>query len=211
MFIDPVIYAITNIVNDKQYVGQAVIKLKRWKDHKTSLNVGKHKNRYLQAAYDKYGKDAFVYTVLEILPTTLNLDEREQYWINKLNTVAPNGYNLNPTAGSARGFKHSEETKLKWSEQRKGKKRSAEALQNLKDGWKKRGPVSDQAKENMRKAQLGKKQSEETKAKRSLKMIGNTNNNGKKRSQPTSEETREKISWGNRAAHAFRKMGLDKI
>ena len=40
MLIDPVIYVITNILNDKQYVGQAVIKSKRWKDHKSALNVG---------------------------------------------------------------------------------------------------------------------------------------------------------------------------
>lgn len=207
MIIDPVIYCITNIVNDKQYVGQAVIKSKRWKDHKSALSVGKHNNRYLQAAYNKYGKEAFVYTVLEILPTLLNLDECEQYWINKLNTVAPNGYNLNPTAGSARGFKHTEETKLKWSEQRKGKKRSPEALIALREGCKKRKPVSDQAKENMRQAQLGRKQSEETKAKRKILMFGNQWNKGRKQSQEqidhrasfhkgkiVSQETRDKRS-----------------
>lgn len=42
-------------------------------------------------------------------------------------------------------------------------------------------------------------------------MKGNTNNNGKKRSKPMSEETREKISLANRAAHKFRKMKLDKV
>jgi len=211
LIIDPVIYCITNIVNDKQYVGQAVIKLKRWKDHKSALSVGKHNNRYLQAAYNKYGKDAFIYTVLEILPTTLSLDEREQYWIDKLNTVAPNGYNLNPTAGSARGFKHSEETKLKWSEQRKGKKRSEEARLALKEGWKKRKPVSDQAKENMRLAHLGHKQSDETKAKRKLLMSGNKFAAGSIRTKehmdailatnrgfPKSEEHKAKIAASNK-------------
>lgn len=180
MFIDPVIYCITNVINDKQYVGQAVIKSKRWKDHKSSLNVGKHNNRYLQAAYNKYGKEAFVYTVLEILPTTLNLNEREQYWIDKLNTVAPNGYNLNPTAASAIGFKHTEETKLKWSEQRKGKIRSEEARKNIAEGHKKRKPVSDETKLKMRLAQLGSKKSEETKAKHAARMQGNDWNKGRK-------------------------------
>lgn len=204
MIIDPVIYCITNIVNDKQYVGQAVIKSKRWKDHKSALSVGKHSNRYLQAAYNKYGKEAFVYTVLEILPTLLNLDEREQHWINKLNTVAPNGYNLNPTAGSARGFKHTKETKLKWSEQRKGKKRSSEFSLIISKSWEIR-TVSDEAKINMSLAHMGKTPSEITKAKMSASKIGNKNNAGKKRSKPMSEETRKKISLANIAAHKRRK------
>ena len=61
------IYVITNIINDKQYVGQAVVKDKRWRDHRIMLKAGKHRNRHLQASYNKYGKDAFVYTVLEIV------------------------------------------------------------------------------------------------------------------------------------------------
>lgn len=125
-----VVYCITNIINDKQYVGQAIIKNKRWKDHKSALNIGKHSNRHLQNAYNKYGKENFIYTVLEIIMRGIDIKERltkrEQYWIDALNTVDPNGYNLNPTAASALGFKHSMETKLKWSKQRKGKKRSAE-------------------------------------------------------------------------------------
>jgi len=48
-----VIYVITNIVNDKQYVGQAVNKDKRWRDHKIMLNAGKHQNKHLQSAYNK--------------------------------------------------------------------------------------------------------------------------------------------------------------
>lgn len=207
--IDPVIYCITNIVNDKQYVGQAVIKSKRWKDHKASLSVGKHKNRYLQAAYNKYGKDAFVYTVLEILPTLLKLTEREQYWINKLNTVATNGYNLNPMAGSAIGFKHSEETKLKWSKQRKGKKRSVEFSLTISKSWETR-TVSEEAKINMSKAHLGKIQTVETRAKRALSMMGNKNNTGKKRSKPVSKETRKKISEAKKVGYAKRKAALDK-
>lgn len=204
LIIDPVIYCITNIINDKQYVGQAVIKAKRWKDHESALSVGKHNNRYLQAAYNKYGVDAFIYTVLEILPTTLNLNEREQYWINKLNTVAPNGYNLNPTAGSARGFKHSIETKLKWSEQRKGKKRSVEFALSVSIQMKGK-IVTDETKQKQSLAHVGKTQSDETKAKRAASMKGNSNNKGKKRKVPMSEETRKRISAANIAAHKRRK------
>lgn len=186
-----VIYCITNIINDKQYVGQSVIKNKRWKDHKSALNVGKHSNKHLQSSYNKYGKDKFIYTVLEKVSIEF-LDYREQFWIDKLNTVTPNGYNLNPTAGSARGFKHSEETKLKWSEQRKGKKRSAEFSKQLSlrtKGIKR----SEASKEKMRLAQLGSIKSDITKAKHSIRMLGNTHNNGKKRTIPMTDETKARI------------------
>lgn len=214
MVIDPVIYVITNIVNDKQYVGQAINKNKRWRDHRIMLKAGKHSNEHLQSAYNKYGSENFIYTVLEIINaiTDINevLTEREQYWINALNCVDPNGYNLNPAAGSALGFKHSEETKLKWSIQRKGKKRSAEFSLVISKSWETR-IVSDEAKSNMSLAHMGKTQSDTTKAKRSAIMKGNKNNTGKKRTNPMSIETRERIGAANRAAHKKRKAALDEL
>lgn len=210
MKIDPVIYAIVNIVNDKHYVGQAFNKSKRLTDHKSMFRTGKHKNPKLQAAYNKYGKENFIYVILEKLTDRRYLNEREQWWIDRLNTVSPNGYNLTPVAGSALGFKHSDATKQKWSEQRKGQKRTGEALENLRKGQKKRGPVSEQAKENMRQAKLGIKWNEDRRQKRSLDMIGNTRNNGKKRTKPTSENTRKKISLAKIAGYKRRKELLDK-
>lgn len=209
MIIDPVIYVIFNIINDKCYVGQAVVKNKRWKNHKIALRTNSHENQHLQSSYNKYGADVFVFMVLENLWSISDLDIREQYWMDKLKPE----YNKNPQAGSAKGFKHSEETKLKWSKQRKGKKRSEEAKQNIKDGWKKRGPVSEQAKENMRKAQLGKKQSEATKIKKSWSLLGNKNNVGKIRSKSMSEDTKKKIGAANYAAHRRKNSStpLDEI
>src|SRR6267142_3221724 len=118
MSIDPIIYVIINIINDKQYVGQALRKNRRFSDHRCSLILNAHKNNHLQAAYNKYGKEAFIYVVLENLFDASNIDEREQYWIDKLKPE----YNQAPVAGSCTGFKHSDETKENWSKQRKGKK-----------------------------------------------------------------------------------------
>jgi group I intron endonuclease len=209
MTIDPVIYAIFNIVNDKCYVGQALRKNRRLSDHRCSFILNTHKNKHLQAAYNKYEKDAFIYVILENLFDASNINKREQWWIDKLKPE----YNQAPVAGSCVGFRHSQETRDKLSQIRKGKKRTGQALENIKNGWKKRGPVSDEARENMRKAQLGSKQSEQTKAKRALAMKGNKNNVGKRRSQPMPKETRKKIGAGNYAAHRRKNSikALDEI
>ncbi len=207
--IDPVIYAIFNIINDKCYVGQALRKNRRLSDHRCSFILNAHKNKHLQASYNKYGKGAFIYVILENLFDASDINEREQYWIDKLEPE----YNQAPVAGSCTGFKHSEATKLKLSQIRKGKKRTGQALINLREGQKKRGSVSEEAKFNMRVAQLGKKWSDERKQQRSLSMIGNTRNNGKKRLKPMLEETRKKIGAANYAAHRRKNLvkPLDEI
>ena len=69
-----------------------------------------------------------------------SINEREDYWMRLLKPE----YNQAPVAGSCAGFKHSEATRQKLSEIRKGKKRTGQALENIKNGWKKRGPVSEQ-------------------------------------------------------------------
>ena len=199
-------YYYIHIINDKCYVGQALRKKRRLSDHRCSFALNAHKNKHLQAAYNKYGKDAFIYVVVENLFDASNINEREQWWINQLKPE----YNQAPVAGSCTGFKHSEATRQKLSEIRKGKKRTGQALENLKKGWEKRGPVSEQAKENMRQAQLGKKWTEERRQKRSQDLMGNTNNSGKKRSKPTSEDTRKKISAALVIAHKRRKETLDE-
>ena len=59
------IYSIVNKMNGRVYIGQAVALTRRKADHFRALRKGKHKNRPLQEDYDKYGLDAFEYTVVE--------------------------------------------------------------------------------------------------------------------------------------------------
>lgn len=48
------IYGIFNLVNGKVYIGSAINLKKRFSDHKGRLQKQKHRNGYLQNAWNKY-------------------------------------------------------------------------------------------------------------------------------------------------------------
>lgn len=106
------IYKITNLVNGKYYIGSAVNTKGRFATHISQLNSGKHGNKYLQKAWDKYGKENFKFEVIEEIYDKNILLEREQFY---LDTFCPQ-YNICKTAGNTLGRKFSEETKKKISE-----------------------------------------------------------------------------------------------
>lgn len=86
------IYCITNKINGKQYVGKTCDTIEqRFKEHISSINTQRDKKRPLYSAMRKYGVDNFVISLLEECPEK-EADERECFWINKLNTYN-NGYN----------------------------------------------------------------------------------------------------------------------
>lgn len=91
------VYQIRNIINDRVYVGSSMDISARWREHKYDLRMNNHRNQHLQNAYNKYGKDAFIYEVLELIDEK-NKDhqfEREQYWIDlKEACNKKKGYNI---------------------------------------------------------------------------------------------------------------------
>jgi group I intron endonuclease len=60
------VYQITCLSNNRIYIGSSTNIDARKKQHFSSLKHGKHENQHLQAAYNKYGKDNFVFRVLLI-------------------------------------------------------------------------------------------------------------------------------------------------
>jgi group I intron endonuclease len=89
------IYSIKNIVNDKVYVGSATDIKKRWRDHKWYLNHNKHHNSHLQSSWNKYGCDAFEFSILhECGVNELLMKETEYIQIHKSKDNSC-GYNVN--------------------------------------------------------------------------------------------------------------------
>jgi len=122
------IYYIENLVNGKKYVGQSIDMFREWKDqHLCALKNNRHYNIHLQNSYNKYGKENFKHVVVEECDKQL-LDEKEIYYIKYLKSHrTENGYNITWGGFSFKeGMKHTEETKKKMSESRKGKSPSEE-------------------------------------------------------------------------------------
>ena len=190
------IYKITNTVNQKHYIGISIHEPEtgRIKKHLTG-----HGNRILANAVKKYGRDAFVYEILEenIFPDLL--PDLEIAYIAKYNTVRPNGYNL--TYGGESCKKVSEETREKISRanrgkpaHNKGKSLSKETREKMslnrrgKPSHKKGKPLSKETREKMSRAHRGKSFSKEHREKLRRAQQGKS----------PSQETREKLSLANR-------------
>lgn len=77
------IYKIINVVNNKFYVGSAVDLKRRKTRHFSELRTGRHNNRHLQAAWIKYGEQAFVFAVVEELPKDADLLAAENVWLKE--------------------------------------------------------------------------------------------------------------------------------
>lgn len=101
------IYLIMNKINNKKYIGQASNIKTRWTHHKTDLRCGCHHNRHLQASWNKYGEENFVFSIIEECSEEC-LNDRESYWINYYNSYN-NGYNLDHGGNGIRGYVHTEE------------------------------------------------------------------------------------------------------
>lgn len=112
-----VIYKIVNLVNNKFYVGSAIDYNRRLREHKSMLLNNVHTNPHLQNSYNKYGKDSFIFEILEVCNAE-NLIIREQFYIEKLNPQ----YNILKVAGNSLGYKHTKDSLHKMSVSKLGNK-----------------------------------------------------------------------------------------
>lgn len=180
------IYQIKNVVSGKIYIGSAINIKHRWQTHVGHLNKNRHPNRHLQSAWNKYGSEAFEFSILKTCFIFALIFE-EQKMIDKLNPE----YNLAPKAGSNLGVKLSEETKNKISASKKGVATGRIVSKETRD----KISMALQGHKN----NLGSKRSEETKAKMSIVQSNRSVETRAKMSQARigkklSQETCERLS-----------------
>lgn len=113
------VYQILNTKNNKRYIGSSINVYSRMKVHKKLLEKNSHENSKLQRAYNKYKSSSFIFEPVQFVRVRSSLTEREQYWIDNLDSVR-NGYNICPKAESSLGVKHSKETRKKHSLRTRG-------------------------------------------------------------------------------------------
>ena len=107
------IYAFRNKKDGKVYVGQSKTVLTRRTQHERGDTSN---SRRFHNAMKKYGADGFDFRVLEYCEID-SLNEKEAFWVEKLNSLYPNGYNL--TTGGGAFQKHHPETLRRFSENQK--------------------------------------------------------------------------------------------
>ena len=89
------IYKITNLINNKCYIGQTTKSIEeRWNRHKRdAFNKEKYNYEYpLYRAFRKYGIENFSFEIIEKCKIS-ELNEKEIYWIKYYNSAGHNGYN----------------------------------------------------------------------------------------------------------------------
>lgn len=180
------IYVRTNLVNGKQYVGQTVdfkSREREWRCYKAE-----YAGDYINNARKKYGIENWSVEILKVCGDEDDLNKLEEYYIKKLNTRRPFGYNLTDGGYGNKGHIVTETTKQKISETLKGKYVGEKS-------WTYGRKLTEVQKQHLREIHLGKKLSEEHK-----KKIGE-GNKGKK----ISEETRKKMSEARKGKEPWSK------
>lgn len=109
------IYIILNIVNDKKYIGKTKDFKGREKYHKRKLSSNKHHSRHLQNAWNFYGKDSFIFGIIEEnVESDSELNFLEKYYIKAFDTLNGDyGYNSTEGGDGASGYVHTEEDIIK--------------------------------------------------------------------------------------------------
>ncbi len=157
------VYKWTNKHNGKVYVGQTTQTLRqRTKGHKNSAASGS--NLPIHNAIRKYGMEAFIIEEIATSETLDGLNALEIHYIKLLNSIVPNGYNLN-----GGGFNHNQhpETRAKISVGAKKRiskdngaqfkamqKKGQESLKGV-PSWNKGLKATEEAIKNQSKAHIG--------------------------------------------------------
>jgi hypothetical protein len=95
------IYQIHNLSNGRVFVGAALNLPGILNSNKVQLRTGNHQNKKLQAEWNQFGGDRFVFEVLDELSATEGADHDykaelaflEELWLERLEPYGERGYN----------------------------------------------------------------------------------------------------------------------
>ncbi|PCI45875.1 MAG: hypothetical protein COB41_00355 [Proteobacteria bacterium] len=129
------IYKITNLKNNKSYIGSTV-KTKveyRWNQHKSDAKKGK--GFRLHKSMRKYGLDSFKFEVIFIVTNLSYIDEIEDYFIKIYNCIGSKGYNtMGVSFGNRQHIKAS--MRKEWSDPTKRRKRILAMIEGSRSRFK---------------------------------------------------------------------------
>lgn len=147
------VYCITNSKSGKIYIGSTCDTFKnRWSKHIQKLRSNSHHNVHLQASFNLYKEESFVFSIIEIIQNDSEILEKEQFYINEKRSYNRElGYNIERDVYKK---EISEETKEKISNTLKAKYASGELTAShdcMVAGWNKgkKCPQISEARRNM--------------------------------------------------------------
>jgi len=176
------IYRIVNLINGRLYIGSAKFFRTRGREHRRTLENGKHSNKFLQADFDKCGADSFVFEVLEVVEGTR--EERllvEDRYLGVHFDSQQNCYNLRPKASSPQEKPSStEDTKKKrslamkkrWADPEYRKRLSQVHKELIAKGESRPPSMSGRTHSTEAKQRIGKAHKNKTVTKKTRKKIG---------------------------------------
>lgn len=179
------VYYITNTQTSRRYIGSTTRSFtERWNHHRSELQRGAHRNGHLQAAWLRYGAEAFEWTALTMAGCGDDVLSIEQRHIDQCRANGEPLYNLGVVAASPmKGQTHSEEARRKISLGLMGHPTSPET--RAKMSAIRMGHVnSPEVRRKMALAHTGEKHSEASKEKRRAALKG----------RPLAPETKRKLS-----------------
>jgi hypothetical protein len=120
---NPCIYIIQNIINNKVYIGSAIGHYRRKSQHYYMLRRNIHFNKHLQSSWNKYKEENFIFKVIEFIKDLNSITIREEFYIKEYDSTNPfKGFNHRAICDTNLGNKWPEESKLKFSNSKKGKR-----------------------------------------------------------------------------------------
>lgn len=181
------IYKITNLINNKIYIGQTKNPDHRWRQHKNKAKNEKP-DMVICQAMKKYGIDNFIYEIIACCKTQEDIDFTEELIIKQLDSCnSEKGYNI---ATGGKYLPKSEETKRKISRAHKNKVLSKKHKEKISEARKGR-ELSEEHKRKISESNSGKVFSEEHRQNLSKSRQGKPPPN---KGKPMSEEQKKKIS-----------------